>query len=188
MRILIYSAVWWKCQLKNVCEYNFFDVFENCLTMEERKAEKPYYEIVNQMHGPYKELDYMWRLDDGTLVRYEDVQKLKPWFSGIEVLKAKCSACGKEILLFDNRTCGYDALTGEHTDAYMAYTPHFKPKGNSSLKIELTFENDSSLDAFKEATGMDCTEEFYSNAFSWIQIYGISDEGKRKKLLDEETA
>ena len=121
-------------------------------------------------------------------MRYEDLQSLKPWFSGIEVIKARCPICGNEIVLFDNRSCGYDGLTEDHTEEYMAYQPHFKLKGSSPVRIEVTIENDPSLDAFREATGMDCTEEYYSNAFSWIQIHGINEEGKRKKFFDSETA
>lgn len=180
--------------MKCSCGSEFFDFFANHLTQDEKKAEKPYYDVINQLTGPFREYDengkmyVVWHMADGKSVRWEDLQQLKPWFSGIDVLKAECPICGKEIILFDSRTCGYDGVTEEHTEDCMAYLPHFKRKSNSPVKIEITIENDPSFEAFKEASGLDCTEDFYSNAFSWIQIHGISEEGKRKKLFDSETA
>ena len=180
--------------MKCSCGSDFFDLYVNYLTQEEKKAVKPYYDITDHLKGPFNERDQngnrkiLWRTADGKMITYESIQPLKPYYAGIEVLKAKCPVCGEEILLFDSRACGYDAATEEQTEESMSYEPHFKQKGKTSLKIEITIENDPSLDAFKESTGFDCDEDFYSNAFSWIAIHGIDQFGKKKKLYENETA
>ena len=180
--------------MKCSCGNEVFNVLVNYLTPDEKKALQLYYDIINQLTGPFTKRgedgnpEVLWRTEDGEMVSYESLQPLKPYYAGINVLKAKCPVCGEEILLFDNRICGYDGVTEEHTEERMSYEPHFKQKGKTSIKIEITIENDPSLDAFKDATGIDCKEDFYSEAFSWIVIHGIDPTGKKKKIYENETA
>jgi len=49
-------------------------------------------------------------------------------------------------------------------------------------------ENDESLEAFKENTGLDFTEDQYSDSFSWMAVYKMDDNGKKTKIIGFETA
>ena len=56
------------------------------------------------------------------------------------------------------------------------------------IALQVKVENDASLEEFNENTGLDFSEEQYSNAFSWITIYKLNDKGKATIIFDEETA
>lgn len=111
----------------------------------------------------------------------------QPSFMSVKVIKVNCSQCQKEIIVFDNRYHGYDGMISDNKEE-KNYTPKFKENDSISYKIEITIENDVSLDEFNERTGEEHSYEFYSNAFSWIKICRIDANGKKKILCDEETA
>ena len=111
-----------------------------------------------------------------------------PYFSGIEVIKAKCLNCEKEHVIFDSRIHGYDAMTGEKDRKTMEYEPHFKLKCKEAVSLEVKIENDESLEEFKDNTALNFTEEQYSDAFGWIAVYRINSNGKKAKIFDSETA
>ena len=106
----------------------------------------------------------------------------------ISVLKAVCSECNQEIVLFDSRQYGYDGLNTAYKNEETDYTLDFKQTGVEPYRIDFIIENDSTLEEFREATGTDATMEMYSNSFSWICIYGTDMHGKRTKLFEQETA
>lgn len=110
-----------------------------------------------------------------------------PIFMEIDVIKAKCALCQNEIVLFDSRYHGYNGMTFNDEEV-KKYIPHFKQRGNKLYHIEITIENEPSLEAFNEVIGEQCSLDFYSNSFSWIGIYGLDENGKKKLLYDFETA
>ena len=102
------------------------------------------------------------------------------------ILKVKCSECGREKVIFDNRHHGYDAVVEENrlfsTDKEYQYG--FMKK--KSMEVEIKIRNDLTYDEYCIETEKNHSKE-YSNAFSSIEIYGIID-GKKKKVFEEETA
>jgi hypothetical protein len=110
-----------------------------------------------------------------------------PVFQNIQAVKALCSQCRREILLFDSRYHGYDALPSDQ-ESTKQYDMHFAPAAQQTYGIEIAVENDPSLEQFRENFGEPCSPEFYSNAFDWISIRGTDRTGKAKVLLDFETA
>jgi hypothetical protein len=56
------------------------------------------------------------------------------------------------------------------------------------MRIALRLEHDESLEEFRENVGAEATPEEYADAFTWIWIYGIGENGKKKKLFESETA
>lgn len=110
-----------------------------------------------------------------------------PVFMKVNVIKATCSQCQKEIVLFDSRYYGYEGMMSNDAEA-KKYIPHFKPKGPKLHGIEVTIENEPSLEAFNEVWNEPCSLAFYSNSFSWIRIRGLDEKGKKLLLFDFETA
>lgn len=190
---------WVHFSLKCTCGCEKFSLFENYLTKEEKKLEKPYYDALDKMVGHpttcTKDEDgtlHHWILYMSDHLKVERREEVfvpdKPYFSGIKVLKIICAECGKEHLLFDSRTCGYDGITGEKSEEEMKYIPHFKQKCRDTVPLSVKIENDESLKAFKENTALDYSEDRYSDSFSWLAVYKIGDDGKKTKLFDFETA
>ncbi len=180
------------------CGSNIFAVAKNKLTYAEREQLKPYCEALEKWlfshgYGSFSTKDengqihYWKRLSDDQ----NDVEEVyippKPPFATVTVLKAKCCSCGKEHVLFDSRKNGYDAMTSEERED-LEYIPHYNNYSKKQYQLEICIENDESLEAFKEATGTNESEEFYSDAFSWIWIYGIDENQKRRRLYEFETA
>ena len=133
-----------------------------------------------------------WKLYEpskGLKGRHEEVfLPDRPYFSGIVVIKSKCIKCEKEYLLFDSRMHGYDGMTNEKDQAAIEYEPHFKLKCKEAVSLEVKVENDESLEKFQDNTDLGFTEEQFSDAFSWIIIYRINNNGKKAKIFDWETA
>ena len=90
--------------------------------------------------------------------------------------------------MFDSRLHGYDGIVSEHCEEELEYSPHYRLKNQNALKVILVVENDTTLDTFVSNTGVKLNEQDYSNAYSWIAIYGIDDSGKKKILFEFETA
>ena len=178
------------------CGSNTFVVARNKLTRAERELLKPYCDALENWlfsHGSFSTKDenglvhYWKRLSDDRNDVVEVYIPPEPPFATVTVLKAKCTSCGKEHILFDSRINGYDAMTSEDRDD-TEYVPHYNSYSKKQYNLEICIENDESLEEFIEATGIKESEEFYSDAFSWIAIYGIDENQKRRKLFDLETA
>lgn len=178
------------------CGSKRFAVVRNVLSRSEKDLLKPYYDALENSMSEYGSwctkdengIFHFWkRLSEDQNDVIEVFIPPKPEFALAVMLKAKCSVCGKEYVLFDSRKNGYDAMTSEDMDD-SDYIPHFQNYRKKQYVLEIKIENDESLDAFIENTGIDCSEEYYSNAFSWITIYGIDENGKRRKLFESETA
>ena len=181
------------------CGSHAFIPYVNYLTPEEKRLMKPYYDS----------LDYLLSGCWGTTCTYNENGKLhrwklltpagldgpkeevfiseQPFFAMIAVVKIKCQHCGAEHLVFDSRYHGYDGITGNHTEEKVLYQPHFRSKGTEAVGIEIKIENDPSIESFQENTGLSFAEEQYSEAFSWIKIYAVKQNGKKHVILDYET-
>lgn len=104
------------------------------------------------------------------------------------IIKIKCSECGAKRVIFDERYHGYSAVTSESNIATVESQEDFALMFDDAVAVQVKVENDASLDEFNENTGLDFSEEQYSNAFSWITIYKLNDKGKATEIFDEETA
>ena len=189
LRYLIFS---FQCD----CGNKQFVIARNRLTRSERELLKPYYDALHNSISRYG--SWCTKDENGTLHHWKmlsedqnDVTEVfippKPKFASVTVLKAMCSECGKEYVLFDSRKNGYDAMTSEDMDD-LDYLPHFQNYGKKQYILEIKIENDESLEAFIENSGINCSEDFYSDSFSWIIIWGIDENCKRRKLFEFETA
>ena len=198
---LIKQQKTWTCfGICCTCGCKDFFIYQNYLNKEEMLLEKPYYDALTEMFSAGASM--CTQDEDGTLHHwklYEPSKGLKgkheemflpdrPYFSGIVVIKIRCPKCGKEYLIFDSRIHGYDGMTSKKDQATMEYEPHFKLKCKEAVALEVKIENDKSLEDFQDNTDLDFTEEQYSDAFSWIIIYRINNNGKKAKIFDWESA
>lgn len=183
--------------LRCTCGHELFYASRSTQTKEEKRLLKPYYDyLLMVFSGPRKVTKdedgtvRHWHTEDGEWV--EDNYPERPFFAGIEVFRVTCAACGREITVFDSRYHGYDALyCDELTPEAKAYEPSFRSTGNrdgSPMRIALKLEHDESLEEFRENVGDEATPEEYADAFTWIWIYGMGENGKKKKLFESETA
>ena len=183
--------------LRCTCGHELFHASRRAETKEEKRLLKPYYDYLEFIYKcPRKytidenKIVHYWHSENGVWV--EDNYPERPFFAGIEVFRVTCAACGHEITVFDSRYHGYDALyCDELTPEGKAYEPTFRPTGSrdsSPMRIALKLEHDESLEEFRENVGAEATPEKYADAFTWIWIYGIGENGKRKKLFESETA
>lgn len=180
------------------CGHDRFDLFHNKFTKEEQETYDRYIaEDEKVFRGSYaSECTYD---DDGKLrhwkwvfpgIKIEVFPPEMPSFSMVVSWRARCSQCGAEHLIFDNRFHGYDGVfcsDGENRD----YVPHYVPRSTrdkSPRRVEITTENDATLAQFQENTGIDCDYDAYSNGFGWISIHAVDEKGKKTKLLDHESA
>ena len=137
--------------------------------------------------------------EDGTLhhwkfytpfIKKEVFLPEKPTFAGVMSMQTECSECGRMHVIFDNRIHGYDGVFCSES-ADLTYVPYYKKRETRDKlprKIEIVTENDETIEAFRENTGIECDEAAYSNAFGWICVYAIDEKGKKSKILDFETA
>ena len=99
----------------------------------------------------------------------------------------ECSVCGTE-----NYDSPYCLICGCKPHLSMEekaeYVPHFRLKCREAVALAVKVENDESLEAFKENTGLDFTEDQYSDSFSWMAVYKMDDNGKKTKIIGFETA
>ena len=181
-----------------LCGCERFHVLVNKFTASEKMEYDRYWEEYQKVYkGGYSTM--CTREDDGTVrhwklvfpgIRIEVFPPKIPPFATVISWRAKCSACGKEHLIFDNRIHGYDGIfcsDGKDKEYIPQYAQRiFRDK--APRRIEITTENDPTLEAFRENTGIKCEYDSYSNAFSWISVSVIDEANKKTKLFDIETA
>ena len=195
------KETWVHFAVKCTCGCNKFLVFQNYFNREEKLMEKPYNDALMQIYcsnyarTTTKDEDgkvHYWRLYEpskGLEGKHEEIiVPERPVFSGIAVIKIKCADCGREYVIFDSRIHGYDGMTGEEDKEAMGYVPHFKLKCKEAVSLSIKIENDESFDEFQENTDLGFTEEQYSDAFGWILVYKVDENGKKVKIFDWETA
>ena len=180
-------------KLKCSCGCNTFTVMEKEYTDDEKVLIKEYEKSVPNTgyHTIYGGID-----SDGKPYRYIKILGIfkkritfptPPVFMQVDVIKAICAKCQNEIVIFDSRHYGYDGMIS-NDEEIKKYIHQFKQKGTAPCKIEVTVENELSLEAFKKIANNDCSFEFYSNAFLSIRICRLDKNGKKKLLYDFETA
>lgn len=180
------------------CGNDRFDVFVNANTPEEKKRLDAYRQAVDKinrgcwaMKGAVDDRGVMrhWKyLAPG--IRMEVFPPEEPSFVSVVCWKLRCSGCGREHLIFDNRYHGYEGVfCGENADR--RYQPVFQQRvfrDRLPRRIEITTENEKTREEFLEKTGIDCDEDTRSNAFAWISVQALDSNGKRTRILDAETA
>lgn len=199
-QIMKTTKSWTSFSLFCNCGCRRFIPYANAYTPEEEKALKPYYDALHDsLSGGWASA--CTKDEDGTLHHWKLLSPAgwngpkeevfipeQPFFAGITVIKIRCENCGAEHRIFDNRHHGYDGMTGTHTEEERNYQPRFRPKCRSAVGIEIKVENDPSLEDFEKNTGLRFTEEQYSNAFSWVKIYAVNPDGKKRTIFECETA
>lgn len=185
--------------LRCPCGCNRFFVHQNAFTAAQRKemqtwqdafvaAVRPYgYTALPDADGTYHYWKHLTpQMENGEMVEFTMPEM--PFFAGITVVKIICADCGAETVLFDSRCHGYDGKTTSPESQVLAYVPAFRQKGKQAVTLEIKIENDSSLEAFRENTGLNYAMDEYADAFSYLWVYTINENGKRKKIFDFETA
>ena len=104
-----------------------------------------------------------------------------------EIVKVKCTECGKEYVLFDSRFHGYDATIPERESKYDSVVYDFAPivwkKDKDGIAtVTVKIQNDDSLEDFIE-NAYETDEETYSNSFGWIMVKATNNKTKAKKVL-----
>lgn len=187
-----------KCKCGNV----LFDIYENYLTKEEKELCKPYYEALDySITGGCS--SFCTKDEDGKIHHWinltHNINGPKeevfippaPICAHIHSIKIKCSECGKEYIIYDNRYHGYNGkFCNEANNEEKNYIPHYKQKkrrDNMPVQIRIEVEHDSSIEEFRKNTDIVCTFEDYTESFTWLVIYTIDNQGKKRKIIDLET-
>lgn len=103
-----------------------------------------------------------------------------------KVVKAKCSNCDKEIILFDSKQDGYDAVIDKLEDK-MKKSLKFKAVTKYPQKINLKINNFKTFDEFKKETELLDINDYY-NGYASIIITLINPKTNKKQIiLNEET-
>ncbi|MBO5561876.1 MAG: hypothetical protein J6A07_09515 [Firmicutes bacterium] len=186
--------------LKCSCGCEKFHIYENYLNKEERALCKPRYDALEYLltGGKFSGTDrdengvlhqYVYFTDSYDGPREEVIVPPKPVCAGVNVIKAKCFECGAEYVIYDNRYHGYGGKFYDYS-AEREYIPHFcmkKRRDGQPVEIGLSVEHDGSFEEFKEASGISCAYEDYEDAFTWLNIYSIDSDNKKRKLYSFET-
>ena len=112
---------------------------------------------------------------------------IPPIFESINISKVVCSKCQNEIILFDSRYHGYDAMNFDDKAA-KKYELDFRVRDREIYGVEVVVENELSLREFQDAMGGACSLECYSNSFRHIRIKITDEKGKKFVICDSETA
>ena len=188
--------------LKCICGCTLFDVYESYLDKKEKDLCQPYYDALDHSvtggcfsnctkdeNGNIHHWIYFTHSINGP--RKEVIIPPEPFFAHIKVIKIQCSKCGKEYTIYDSRYNGYSGMfCTECSEEQKNYIPHFKLKKRRDhfpVEVCIEVEHDESLEAFKENTGIDCTFDEYTDAYTCITIYSIDTNSKKRKLFEFET-
>ena len=180
------------------CGEERFWLYSNYFTPDEEKQMEPHDEAMRRLTSSF--IGFECHRDKAGNFRYyklifpffkkEVVVPEAPAFVSVECWKAECSRCGKQHLLFDNRFYGYDGVFCRNEES-VSYKPHFKKvimQKSEPVKLEIEVAHDPSPEQIREETGEDIDAAAISNAFGWICVRRIDKQGKRKIVLDYETA
>lgn len=174
------------------CGTSTFFVLENLL---DEKEEESFKEYENRLRSWRNIENY---IDPVTNVRY---LVIRDFFGKIRdripvsdirdtkrthVLKVKCSKCGEEKVIFDNRYHGYGVAKFGESALNDETKFRFKSKQKDPVEVEIKIINDLTADECFEALEENDSYDI-SNAFTNIQIFTMRD-GKRKEIFSEETS
>ncbi len=176
------------------CGSGAFTLWQNCLTRQERAKWDAYAQAL--LPGGYATMmtvdadggRHHWKAKEPLCEEWEEYfpPEEPADVPNVTAIKAVCAHCGREHLLFDSRRHGYDAMTTPLSEADAAHQPRFHQKTRKPMGLWVVVENLPSLEAFRAEFGP-AGEREYSNSFSWIWLYGISETGKRRKLWEWES-
>lgn len=176
--------------IKCECNTKEFQLLENEESREEKEKRKEFDELMRKYDGEaYSDKNgNMFLCSKGFLGIGRKKIQLPDNFIPfqIKVVKALCPHCGKEIILFDNRLYGYDAIVDPPNNLLedLKFSVIKTNKKNSEILVKI--RNDLSIEEYIE-TMKGTFMERYSEAFSDISIYSITD-GRKKLIFEEETA
>lgn len=180
------------------CGENKFWLYSNFFTPEEERQMKPHDEAMKKLTSGFWGYE-IHRDKEGNFHYYKTVFPFfkkeipvpeAPAFAEVTCWMAECSKCGKRYLLFDNRYHGYDGVFCRQEEI-LDYDPHFRKEKMAEtlpVKLEVEVAYDPSPEQMREEIGEVDDVSVFSNAFSWICVRYIDKQGKRKIVLDYETA
>ncbi|MCM1260420.1 MAG: hypothetical protein NC182_05755 [Prevotella sp.] len=104
------------------------------------------------------------------------------------IIKVKCSKCGKEHLLFDNRIHGCDSADFDLNKRvnYEFIEKVFNKNIGKSYKVEILIKNYWDFDDVESNGNEGLTEDDYSILFGYISIKAINEDNKKIKVYSEE--
>lgn len=116
---------------------------------------------------------------------HEIKEILNPDFT--KIIKAKCSKCYNEYILFDNRIHGCDSIEFTYQKFKEYKYKEFKIKGKlgKPYKINIYIENywgEDNLDNLNEGL----TSDDYSILFNYIKIQLLTEDNKKVTILSED--
>ena len=190
-------------KLDAVCECGHMDfyAFKNVIrkTAEQIENEKEYNEFEKRLKW---RSSHVGILKDGKSYVYRRnlfgviVDKVELRESDhTNAVKIKCTKCGNEYIVFDNRLHGHDAITTEEQKCFTCEQMEFEQKTlkkseNNIFGIEIEIIHDIPVEEFtEELNNGSMSIEDYSNAFGSITIYAVlRDLNKKMEIFSEETA
>lgn len=164
-------------KIKCTCGCEFFSILRNSYTKDEKRLKKEYEEKVPDpgWHTIYGGIDangkpYSYIKKIFFFKKYIEFPP-EPVFMGVNVIKAICSQCNNEIVIYDSRYHGYDSQF--ITEEQRLYVPHFENSKAINGNIFISLEQYDEVDVSPEH-------------FSRIQI-SVTEGDKRRKFFDAET-
>ena len=157
------------------CGCESFHLRKNYLTAQELKIKEEYMRSRPRFRRVHGELG-----EDGKIHHYvrrffffrQEVEIPEaPAFDGVQVVKAVCESCGREIVLFDSRANGLDAELA--SEAARDYVPHFREDRPQYSGVLGWLEQDA-----------DRTMD--PNLFTWIRICR-KKAGKKRYFFEAHT-
>ena len=141
-------------QLKCTCGCDVFSIIGNSYTQEEKRIKKEYEDKIPDTgwHTIYGGIDasgkpYCYIKKFFFFKKYIELPQ-EPVFMGINVIKAACSQCQKEIVVFDSRYNGYDSQFT--TEEQKEYIPSFENSKAEVGNITVALEQDDAEDIAPE--------------------------------------
>lgn len=188
-------------KIKCKCGCCQFHVYESYLDRKEKELCKPYFDALEYSvtggcfsnctkdeNGVIHHWIYFTHSHNGP--KEEVIIPPKPICASINVIKVKCFECGNEYVIYDSRFNGYSGKFCDRSIEEKEYVPHFRlKKRRDDLPVEIciSVEHDNSQEDFEKATGISCEYKDFTDAFTWIVIYSIDCNNKKRKLFEYET-
>lgn len=174
------------------CGCSAFYLLENILDIEEDNMIKAYekrfskWGHIEKYTDPITQISYLVAKNTfGKIIDKIPVSEIQD-IKRTHIIKVECSKCGKQIILYDNRYHGYDAIVTKDQISIVHKEYQYRLIQKKPMEVEIKIRNDLSYGEYCKTIDETSTKEF-SNAFSSIEIYGIKD-SKKKKYFEEETS
>ena len=185
-----------------IFEFHGFRLYKSFLTKEEKTQCQPYIDALSRS-VPSGRASYCTKDESGIVHHWvcltsdfngpveEIIFPEKPFFLSVNVIKIRCYECKKEYILFDSRYHGYSGkFCRKLTRETEQYIPHFKiikRRDGLPIKVCVLVEHDIDFEKFKSNTGIICSHKDYTDAYTWIKIYSVDADNKKRKIFEAET-